>query len=182
MNFTKAIGILHFWILLIAFWFWFHVLWRRYRLDAFRDNLFALRDELFRYAMQEESLPFHHPAYIELREDLNSVIRFAEKMTVLRAMLLIPFMPKHLRHDGWAANLHHLPLHVQKILVGFRRIEIVEIANYVLFTSPLLMLFYYLLNSIGSVSMLVTRFLNRMRDFIARPLEEQARDHYRLAS
>jgi len=75
---------------------WVVRLWSEYRVDAFRDDLFALRDELFdRAALGIVS--FSHPAYVMLRTGINSVIRFAHRVTLfwLVEMWIFPPDPKN---------------------------------------------------------------------------------------
>ena len=61
--------------------------WRRYRIDALRDRLFLLRDELFDYALSSE-LSFGDPAYVMLRRSINSMLRFAHKISFTRTLLV----------------------------------------------------------------------------------------------
>jgi len=61
-------------------------LWRAALIDSFRANVFALRDELFDFAAAG-NISFENPAYSELRVSMNSVIRFAERITFIRMCL-----------------------------------------------------------------------------------------------
>jgi hypothetical protein len=155
--------------------------WRPYRLDALRETLFRLRDELFLVAADETDLSFGHPAYTDLRNDLNGMIRFAEKMTLLRSLLFWLFMPSELTKSEWRNRLLGLPLHVQKKLLRIRAEATVAVANHVIYGSPLV-LAIYALQTMGRANHFAQTLVNRVRSGIARPLEAQARDQYRLAS
>ena len=69
------------WVLLYCFW-------RSYRTDALRQKLFALRDELFDLACDSQ-LAFEDPAYWRLRRTLNSMIRFAHRLSFTRLVVTI---------------------------------------------------------------------------------------------
>jgi len=65
------------------------LLWRDYRIDALRERLFALRGELFAYAESQGRDFFREPAYRQLRETMNGMIRFSHKLTFSRLVLSI---------------------------------------------------------------------------------------------
>ncbi|HWE48161.1 MAG TPA: hypothetical protein VG273_00115 [Bryobacteraceae bacterium] len=71
-----AMGLFAVWILAFKFA-------RDYRIDSLRDHLFALRDDLFDYAA-EGNVEFDDPAYFKLRSLINSLIRFAHRLTFAR--------------------------------------------------------------------------------------------------
>lgn len=75
---------------LILLWILIFGLAREYRTDALRDRLFAVRDKLFDYA-QQGGVPFDHPAYVKLRLLINSLIRFAHRLTFTRFALGVFF-------------------------------------------------------------------------------------------
>jgi hypothetical protein len=179
MNYYAS-NVLHFWLAILGLWTWTYLFWRPYRLDLARENLFALRDELFTLAL-EEKVPFDHPAYKGLRGDLNSVIRFAEKMTVFRALITIAVFGRRTKRPDWETHLAGLPMHVAKRMLSIHQRGGAQIANYVILSSPVLMLLFWLLIAVAQASMMVNHFLSRLQRMIARPLEEQARD-YRMAS
>jgi len=175
-----ALNVLHFWIAILVLWIWICLFWRPYRLDFARENLFALRDELFTLAV-EEKLPFDHPAHQGLRNDLNAIIRFAEKMTLFRALITIAVFGRRTKRAEWQTHLAGLPMHVVKRMLAIHQRGAAEIANYVILSSPLLMLIFGVLLIIARASIFATHFLSRIQKLIARPLEQQARD-YRMAS
>ncbi|MDO8433669.1 MAG: hypothetical protein Q7S58_14790 [Candidatus Binatus sp.] len=181
MTIDQWLGEMHFWSLLAGVWLLLFACWRPYRLDALRETLFALRDELFLIADDEESLSFSHPAYTELRNHLNSMIRFAEKMTFFRSLVFWSSVPKAVTKSD-VNELQGLPLHVQKRMLRIRAEASVAVANHVIYGSPLLLIVFHALQTIGHANNFAKTLVNRVRSGIARPLEAQARDQYRLAS
>jgi hypothetical protein len=177
------LGQMHFWSLLSGAWLLLFTCWRPYRLDALRETLFALRDELFLIAADEKTLSFNHPAYTELRNDLNGMIRFAERMTFFRSLLFWLLVPKKLiTKSDWNITIRGMPLHLQKKLLRIRADASAAVANHVIYGSALLLIVVYTLQTIGRASHVAQTLLNRVRSGIARPLEAQARDQYRVAS
>ena len=67
-------------------WIAIFVFWRNYRIDKFRDQLFALRNELFDYAAQG-GVSFDEPAYGILRNTMNGLLRYAERISFTHAIL-----------------------------------------------------------------------------------------------
>lgn len=66
--------------LVISIWF-FYGPWNQYVTDALRQYLFDIRDEIFLLAADNRTT-FSDPAYVAIRERLNSTIRFAHKFTI----------------------------------------------------------------------------------------------------
>ena len=64
--------------------------WRESLIDDFRHRLFVLRADLFDYALSGE-IGFRDPAYTMLRESLNSILRFADKITPTRCLVITVF-------------------------------------------------------------------------------------------
>jgi hypothetical protein len=62
--------------------------WRLHRIDALRQTLFSLRDELFDFAANG-GIAFDAPAYLVSRSSINSLIRFAHRITASRFVLLL---------------------------------------------------------------------------------------------
>lgn len=60
-------------------------LWREYRIERFRQRIFQIRDELFDFAA-DGHLTFDDPAYGALRSSMNSMIRFAHRMSLSHAV------------------------------------------------------------------------------------------------
>ena len=55
--------------------------------DGFRDRLFSLRRDLL-LLVSRGTMSAKDPAYLHLRDDLNRYIRFAERMTFMRGVLI----------------------------------------------------------------------------------------------
>lgn len=77
---------LEFIIALLLAWLFVFVFWRNYRIDKFRDQLFALRNELFDYAAHGGVL-FDEPAYGILRNTMNGLLRYAERISFTHFIL-----------------------------------------------------------------------------------------------
>lgn len=60
---------------------------RKYRVDALRHRLFVERDRLFNLALVG-ALDFNDPAYVMLRESINSMIRFAHRINLVRVLVV----------------------------------------------------------------------------------------------
>lgn len=61
-----------------ALWFF---LYKEHRIAAFREEIFTLRDNLFLLAA-DGCVSFDHPAYVELRNRLNALCRFAHHVSL----------------------------------------------------------------------------------------------------
>ncbi len=94
---------------------------RNSRLDAFRQDLFDLRDSLFQYAA-EGNVAFDQPAYRELRNMINGLIRYAHKMSFIFFLLvLVDIRVNGSRYSScasrrWEAEVAKLPPHSRKRL------------------------------------------------------------------
>ena len=66
---------------------WVGRAWCRLVLDEFRHKLFVARDELFLFAA-DGGIAFDHPAYLYMRENINGLIRFAERINFPMVVLL----------------------------------------------------------------------------------------------
>ena len=75
------------WIDLALLYLIVFVLYRQYRVDALRHQLFVVRGALFDYALAN-GLAFNDPAYVMLRDSINSTLRFAHKISVTRFLVL----------------------------------------------------------------------------------------------
>jgi hypothetical protein len=71
---------------LLFIWIAIFVFWRNYRIDKFRDELFALRNELFDYAAKG-GVSFDEPAYGILRNTMNGLLRYAERISFMHTVL-----------------------------------------------------------------------------------------------
>lgn len=81
---TTSASIAFLWI--CHFW-----LYKNYRVDVFRQKMFALRDRLFDEAA-DGVIAFDHPAYCTMHRTINGCIRFAHKLDLLQAVLILVFV------------------------------------------------------------------------------------------
>ena len=72
--------------ILTAFFVWLHY-YKKFQLDSYRQDVFKLRDDLFIYAAQG-NISFNHDAYKMARTYLNGSIRFAERSSLLRMVIM----------------------------------------------------------------------------------------------
>jgi predicted PurR-regulated permease PerM len=70
-------------------WKW---LWLPYLLDSFRNRIFVLRDELFDFSLQGGS-NFDSQEYRTLRDQMNSSLRFVQKLGVIELLMVWFFVP-----------------------------------------------------------------------------------------
>ena len=82
-----AAEILLIWIDLALLFVIVFVLLRKCRVDALRHQLFVVRGELFDYALSN-GLAFDDSAYVMLRSSINSMLRFAHKVSFARFLVL----------------------------------------------------------------------------------------------
>jgi hypothetical protein len=82
VEFTAAMSVVISAILLLVLC----CLYSGYRADNLRDHLFALRDEMFLYALDHGIA--ETPAHENLRLMMNSLIRYAHRVSLARLMLL----------------------------------------------------------------------------------------------
>jgi len=81
---------------LIAYFSWLFY-YKKYQLDSYRQDIFTIRDELFIYAAQG-NISFEHEAYQMARTYLNGSIRFAERLSLLRMIIMRIEFKKHDSH------------------------------------------------------------------------------------
>lgn len=82
-----AAEILLIWIDLALLFVIVFVLLRKCRVDALRHQLFVVRGELFDYALSN-GLAFDDSAYVMLCSSINSMLRFAHKVSFARFLVL----------------------------------------------------------------------------------------------
>jgi hypothetical protein len=91
MTANEIVGVIRVLVAFVSLWFLARC-WRSYRVDRFREDLFELRNQLFDFAAAG-GIDFDHPAYGRLRVTMNSMIRFAHKVSFLRLVLTWAFLP-----------------------------------------------------------------------------------------
>ncbi len=128
---------------LAGLWFLLFWLYRDYCVDRFRQDMFALRDELFD-AAREGVLAFNHPAYATLRTTMNGFIRFAHRLSLLHALLLLRVAVKNLEpHDSFSRQISTAvetlsPDSRQRVAKFQFRMNVLVI-RYILVNSPILL-------------------------------------------
>ncbi|MBI1790616.1 MAG: hypothetical protein HYR60_24055 [Acidobacteria bacterium] len=156
-------------------------LWREYRIERFRQRIFQIRDELFDFAA-EGNLSFDNPAYGALRASMNSMIRFAHRMslsyavgiTAARHFCPSPGLDRFTRER--LRPLMELPEGpAREKLVTLHARVLIEVFKFVSF-SPLLLpvLPFALLAFIAGTASSLYRRLTKERDEIAVTIELQA--------
>ena len=109
--------------------------------DRFREDLFALRDEMFDFAASG-GVEFRHPAYGMLRLTMNGFVRRADRLHLLRIVLLLFVSPREdrRRDDGfraaWKRSLLELDGAAQARMNEYRDRMHRIVVEYVLFRSP----------------------------------------------
>lgn len=118
------------------------VVWRKLVLPSFRDGLrhqlFELRHELFMF-MANGGISPDAPAYGHVRAAMNGWIRFAERLSFSRTVLLAVVAHDDLtaRAKRVESDLSRLPAPARDALVQFRRRAGKVIAVYLVASSPL---------------------------------------------
>jgi hypothetical protein len=118
------------------------VVWRKLVLPNFRDSLryrlFELRHELFMF-MANGGVAADAPAYGHVRAAMNGWIRFAERLSFSRTLLLavVAHDDLRVRTEKVETDLRSLDPHAREVLVQFRRRAGKVIAIYLVASSPL---------------------------------------------
>jgi hypothetical protein len=117
---------------------------REYRLDALRDRLFAVREKLFDYAANG-NVSFDDPAYTMLRMLLNSLIRFAHRLTFTRFVMGLIFAHwKDKPYDKeilveWEKAIATLPTESQAELRRIHEEALVLVVRHLVTGSPIML-------------------------------------------
>lgn len=106
--------------------------------DLFRQRLFEIRHELLRLVVDGHIVP-EHQAYRGLRTTINGLIQYAERITIIRYILMSKYMP--LNCDAYSERREEA---LSKVDDKFALRELVrhhdqldyEIARHMLFTTP----------------------------------------------
>ena len=167
----QAIEICHIATNAILLWVAWHFLWRRARQERLRQDLFELRDQLFDYA-RSGSIGFSDRAYVLLRTNINSMLRFAHLMSATRIFTFICFQRylhenpngelqasfkralSELKNDEVRANLAKFHEGMYKLTFS----HLLSVSPHVLFLSPIFML----------IDRLLSRKPNRLRSVTIR--------------
>lgn len=97
-----------------------------YCLDKFRQEVFLLRDGLFDMAADGE-IGFNDDAYRELRDRMNSLIRYAHKLSFLQAVVIVTFSFREPidnnfleAEDAWQEKLRKYDSDTQQKIENYR--------------------------------------------------------------
>lgn len=137
----QAAGALHTLAGVLVLWLIFFFLRRSYRVSAFRQDLFNLRAELFDYVLCTKGIWFQSAAYQNLRRTLNSLIRFAHRITFMRFVWNVVAArwmwnafaeaEREAYESEWKRVLDELPPNVQRDMQCFRRAIVGLVAMHV---------------------------------------------------
>jgi hypothetical protein len=109
---AASIGAAACWIL----WFYFI---KEQRVDTFREELFAVRGDLFEIAARGD-ISFQSPSYLQLRDLINSMLRFGHRISFRRSVIARHLAAEDLWHSSayerWRASLDTQPEKVRKEL------------------------------------------------------------------
>jgi len=182
---AQAFNVSEFWLLVAGMWVCVYVCLRPYRLDALRDDLFEIRHRLFMYAASG-AIPFDHPAYGRVRQNINCLIRFAEKLTVSRAALLWMLVPTHAQEPTRpVGELEGLSAAVRRRLDEFEQEAGNRVSTYAVNGSPFVLVFHAirivsrasdLVSKAGDLAIKAAKVDERMRFRIVQRLEAQVRE------
>jgi hypothetical protein len=161
-------------IALVATYFWAV---KPLQVDILRQRLFAIRDDLFDFAA-DEGIGFDHPAYRGLRDEINSFIRFAHKITFSRLVLTELFWKMEPVHPSWHETVGELsPLARTRIIQTYQATG-EAIVQHFIYYSPIVLAIYgvVILRTIWEQN--VHQRLMRLADSV----EQQAREDSQLAA
>jgi len=147
MTLDQFITALHSIFGLLMLWALLYFGVREYRIDSVRQRLFILGDELFDYAA-EGKVDFSDPAYGRLRTLVNSLIRFAHKLTFTQLMFATiagTYCPPGLAdrpHHRLIRSIDALPSEEAKAkLQDIHRRAAMAVIRHMLVGSPLMFLY-----------------------------------------
>lgn len=159
--------------------------------DGLRDRLFNLRRELFLLVVRGEISPTD-PEYVNLRDGLNGFIRFAARMTFLRAVAL-PTAFMMLRDRG---VLLEAAVQQRKTVAegktsadpGRRRLSVIDerfskaVAVHLLLSSPIAWLVALLALPVITIVLLAKGQLDTMEDAVVNRVSDRAQREVKLLS
>lgn len=180
MNTSETVRVVHSALGLLAVWALFYISYRSYLLDHLRQTLFEIRDDLFDLAAIGE-VQFDAYCYRSLREDLNSLILFADKMSFIRiALAPMPENPTE-RHERWYRSMDAAPPLVRRALLEMHQHAMYEVMMYITQRSITLLIFSSATRLAGLWIDASRQLFNKFYAFSNR-VEAQALDEYRSAA
>lgn len=183
MDGLAAVRIVRFCFGLVLLWALFYVYIRAYLLDNLRQKLFEIRDDLFDFAA-DGGIAFNNPCYRELRNDLNSLILFAGKLSLGRALAAywtVPVEDVNSHTKLWVQRMEGLSPLARRKLLDTHAKALKHVTYYVVRRSLVLHLLFLILMA-GALWIEAARNFYQKLPSFAEPLEAQARDEYRSAA
>lgn len=181
MSISETVQAVHSAFGLLILWVLFYVCYRSYLLDKLRQSLFEIRDDLFDLAAQGE-IDFQEDCYRTLREDLNSLLFFADKISFIR--IAFTPMPENAgeRPERWMRQVAALPQPLmRRALLGMRERALYETMAYVVQRS-LALLFFATIVRFAGLWIEAARSLFQKFSMFTQRVEAQALDEYRSAA
>jgi hypothetical protein len=180
MSISEAIRVVHFSVGLLFAWALFYMCHRAYLLDNFRQTLFEIRDDLFDLAADAE-IAFDDYSYRALRDELNSLIFFADKMSFIRiAFTPMPANPYE-RQRKWLESVTKYSPLVRRALLAMHERTMYETMDYIIQRSLTLLIFASATRLAGLWIEAARTLFNKFSTFTHR-VEAQALDEYRSAA
>lgn len=184
MDIVTAARIFRFCAGVLFVWGIFYLSFRRFLLDNLRQKLFQIRDDVFDFAA-DGGIEFRDFCYRSLREDINSLLLFADKLSFGRlicAQLALKKNPEITsRIELWFKMIEHLSPLARRTLFDARKKVWREMVYYMIKRSIILCLLFYILWIISLWMNKARRLYQSLPNF-AEPLEAQAHEGYHLAA
>lgn len=150
--------------------------------DGFRDRLFSLRRELFLLVARGE-ISRNDRAYRHLRDDLNTYIRYAERMTFARTVMIplavLAFGDNRVKRN---ADRHHAEtingVVDDNLRMALRRIDdqaAQAIALHVLASSPVVWVFAVIALPFALLVALASGGTRRVKDHVVTKVSDRAK-------
>lgn len=165
-NFSEA---LHIAFGLALLWFLVFKLAKDYRIDALRDRLFALREKLFDYALSG-GVSFNHPAYTKFRVLINSLIRFAHRLTFTRFAAGVVFVTckrAEVRDQAlaeWYSAVETLEPEAQQTLKRMHLEMLMLVVRHLITGSPVMLFLMFVFSLWAALNGIAKRFLEAFTD------------------
>jgi hypothetical protein len=169
---------------LLFLWGLFYLSIRQLLLDNVRQRIFALRDQVFDFAA-DGGIAFDDLAYRGLRDNLNNLIRFANRLSAIRVIVALRVsLPEESakQYEAWRQRVNQLNPVQRRVLLSAEHDASVALVRYV-FQRSLFLYAVYLLMQLASLWIsTVRRFYSELLPSLAAQLEVQAREEYKSAA
>jgi hypothetical protein len=132
--------------------------------DELRSHLFSLRDEMFLYALDHGFLS--NPAYCELRNEMNGLIRYAHKLTITQVLILTItskyYSGERFSTPNWTAHLNTIRDEDQSVLLAYDDTQRPIVMMYLVSRSIVL----HILMRIGTLYLKITNQSGRKENVV----------------